>query len=1137
MSSAADQATIKFSEIWDRECVEGSAIAPGLAATATAVRDELDIDPYTNEPTGWPIHEALGWEPPSRFWQTRKPHRFGAGAFLYQESGQVWQIKPANPRIDRAKGKPIKYETPKGAGSRAYLPPINRWALRRICRRNRGAIAGKRKLSPAQVFGVARAGIKAAGGFWAWVEATPALLIIVTEGGKKALSLLSQGYIAIALTGCNGGYQRVGEPRPKGTDGKRPAKDRRPIELTPDMAAFATKGRPITIAFDEDAKPETRRKVASACNRFGRLLARAGCKVAIARWDLAIGKGIDDVAAAHGPAAVDLILGAAIPLPHWQENRVYQGALAAKTEAPLGKYRPNLRVNVRDLAAAIAPDSIPQTGVVALVGGMGTAKTKLVARLINALAERGTPKVVSLGHRITLQRQLCTRLGLSYLGDCDRGARRLIDPSGNPATGVGLCVDSVLAIAEADFPPGEFDLVLDEFDQVLAHAIIGRTCLEDRALILQKLLWLIQNARRVILASATASEHDIDAICAVRGEQPWILQNDYQGARFPVQLFTNTPGISGTHSEAFAQVWNALRDALSEGRRVWVATDQKAIARQIAAAAQFQWGLSADETLVFSEDTRGEPRQKAFADAGPDAFIAANPGVRLVICTPSLTSGVSSEGDNFDLVFGFFMGQTISPTDAIQSLGRVRPPVPRIVFAALHGKGGDIDSWNAIEYRGQQHLRSEMIAAALRDRGLMGKIDSTSPWAAYAVAARVDRNVAMRSFCSHLRAGLGVMGHPVEFNPVTVKSAATHPDIAEAKRLGADLHHQAIAAAGNLDPDTYGEISGGKRAIDYSQVCGVAKYEIARFYRAANELDPGGDEWELAFDRIDAEAVRLDRNGRRRRQIRRLEGILYQGMTLAGDRRRIDEMTGDGQRAVLAGDLPRDQLATAAMERLGVPDFLLSIWGKGNEWTAATPSVVAMSQKLMAARDQVKLALGFAIHPKMPPTQVIGMLLESLAIATKSRQVTIDGKRARAYAIDRERFGSQGDPDRAPHEIYSALLNRAERHVSKGFQPCTHPLYSAIIGGVCSPAPEQDQVPPPPEPEPLPDAPPPAIEPPEPATAPAPPPSMDQIKAFLGAKTVIFGRARVYRDIEILGHDLVALAQRWGFKVAPAIAV
>ena len=140
---------------------------------------------FVEDQGNWETHETLGLSV-SRFWETRAPHNFGTLAIFKNEDGSTWQGKPENPIIGK-NGKPQRYQAPRNQGSRAYLPPIPS-SIR--------ALIGTR-------YSVE---VPTTGSFWDWLSDHP-LEIIVTEGGKKALSLLSQGYIAIAVYGVNAGYR------------------------------------------------------------------------------------------------------------------------------------------------------------------------------------------------------------------------------------------------------------------------------------------------------------------------------------------------------------------------------------------------------------------------------------------------------------------------------------------------------------------------------------------------------------------------------------------------------------------------------------------------------------------------------------------------------------------------------------------------------------------------------------------------------------------------------------------------------------------------------------------------------------------------------------------------------------------
>ncbi|HEY9664357.1 MAG TPA: DUF3854 domain-containing protein, partial [Allocoleopsis sp.] len=174
----------QFSSAIEQEFIHGSAIDPLLfAASVQVVPDVI----YGNgEVLETPIHDALNWKY-TRFWVNKRSIALVA-ALLLNEDGSCWQSKLSQPRVDK-KGKAFKYETPVGNGSRAFLPHIPPAIRQRIADRY-------------------RVEVPLDGSFWNWLYYHPELPIVWTEGGKKALSLLSLGYIAIALYGVNGGYTK-----------------------------------------------------------------------------------------------------------------------------------------------------------------------------------------------------------------------------------------------------------------------------------------------------------------------------------------------------------------------------------------------------------------------------------------------------------------------------------------------------------------------------------------------------------------------------------------------------------------------------------------------------------------------------------------------------------------------------------------------------------------------------------------------------------------------------------------------------------------------------------------------------------------------------------------------------------------
>ncbi|BAB78299.1 DUF3854 domain-containing protein (plasmid) [Anabaena sp. FACHB-709] len=186
-------------------------------------------------------------------------------------------------------------------------------------------------------------------GFWycVWKHNIP---VTITEGAKKAASLLSQGHAAIGLAGINGGYYKTkklenpidNEIKPNVTESdavielleiesdevevvdENQADNAQPQGhpthfLHPELAVFATKGRDFKICFDFDTKPETKRNVDAATLRTGQLLEATGGKVSVISLP-GPDKGVDDFIVERGREAFDQLLAQSLPLEQWNDK-------------------------------------------------------------------------------------------------------------------------------------------------------------------------------------------------------------------------------------------------------------------------------------------------------------------------------------------------------------------------------------------------------------------------------------------------------------------------------------------------------------------------------------------------------------------------------------------------------------------------------------------------------------------------------------------------------------------------------------------------------------------------------------------------------------------------------------------------
>ena len=160
------------------------------------------------------------------------PYRDAEGVFNCYK-----RTRPHKPRM--VKGKPVKYESPKGKSNRLY--------------------------------------------FTGGTYDDPLQMVYITEGEKCALALNQLGLNAIGLTGVYGW-------KVKGKE-----------QLIPDFDEVALDGQQIVIVFDYDPKPETQRKVDKAKHRLAALLKQRGAAVLEINLPPAKGggkQGIDDYLAA-----------------------------------------------------------------------------------------------------------------------------------------------------------------------------------------------------------------------------------------------------------------------------------------------------------------------------------------------------------------------------------------------------------------------------------------------------------------------------------------------------------------------------------------------------------------------------------------------------------------------------------------------------------------------------------------------------------------------------------------------------------------------------------------------------------------------------------------------------------------------
>ncbi|MBW4662314.1 MAG: DUF3854 domain-containing protein [Drouetiella hepatica Uher 2000/2452] len=920
-----------FSLKIEQEFTQGSGIAPELFQAAVHLCQDLETTATGDVET--PIHEALNWHY-TRFGQ--RSRELLQAALLLNEDNSCWQAKLSRPLMDSIKGKARKYEAPKGKGSRTFLPPVPPTIRQRIADR----------------YGVE---VPMTGSFWDWLAAHPEIQIIITEGGKKALSLLSLGYVAIALYGVNGGYR-------KGVDGTR--------TLIADLERFALPDRSLCLAFDQDAAATTRHRVNVALFRFSALLKAQGCAVTIATWDGQQGKGVDDLIVNQGAEAWAQFYQAALSVEHWQIWQRLEGRLT---------YPAHLRLNAQDLSQLQWTD-LPQTGILAIASGKGTGKTKLIAQTI-----QGQEKVLAAGHRVALMRNLSARLRLEYRGDLDKVKGQFITNAGYTLR-MGFCVDALLAINPAQF--AGCVLVLDEVVQVLRHLLTSSTCAQDgkRPALLARLRQIIAVAKQVIIADADLDNASIHYIQALRGEDHdvFLIRNDYQAEGYAARLID-----CADRSAIVADLVDHM-GTVAPGQLPFVVTDSKAMSKAIARLLLKQCP-DLRVLLINSETSSGE-LERSFMQS-PDVVLEQEE-YDVIICSPSVATGVSIEAQGkISRVYGLFTGVSSTDADMAQALGRVREPVERVIWCAKAGSNFSkvSRSTNALELK--RHLQDltsttiSLVRSSLRE-DIAGAIVSydwqSDPHVNLYAGISAAQNFSMYHLREALQVRLRYEGHQVR-----LVEQQSHPVmkllLRQTTQENRELDAEAIVSAADL---TFAEVLvlENKESTSPAEQLAISKFYLKEFY---------------GLEGLTVEDVLWDREGRRRAEILNLEAQLFPQMAIERTVKPIEKQA-QWQQGYCLWDLAPVELRRRLRQMLGFEGLIEQLQG-GWEWTKH--DLAGYAAKARALASEIKLALNFTISDRVSDVQIVHQLLLQLGLRVRfcrwSRSAAGHlGEKLRVYKLD-----------------------------------------------------------------------------------------------------------------------------------------
>ncbi len=955
----------------------------------------------------------------------------------------IWGcFKPDRPR--RGENKVIKYEHPPktATGLFALKVPLTLWqaiAHRAGVEINTEDIDYPTGTLPERSWGD--------GGFWQWLNNHPEVPLCITEGAKKAGALLSAGYGTVALPGINSGYRT-----PKDATGKRIGKSHLIPQLAKLTApkrkiylVFDRDSQPKTIKAVDAAIKKTgyllqkagcQVKVVTWDSKLGKgvddLIANKGRsyfdKAYEAALDLETWKATSwtkltypfdlevnsrylpelDISSEHKIVGIKSAKGTG-------KTQLLTEVVTEAMQRGLGEgLSPGVSPGVympRGLPAAHSRRSssddnwdasrpqrhstlkeckVPSYEVCSTEE---TSATQLrasgrwgVSPVQEAIAQK--QKVLVIGHRVQLVKELCQRFGLNYVSEVDLSKSGL---------GYGLCIDSLHSFSQARFDPDEWTdslVIIDEVEQVLWHALNSATCKERRVEILKSFKTLIQNVvssqGQLYLADADLSDISLDYLISLSGLniKPYIINNSWQNNSASSWQVYNYSGKSPN------KLVSNLEAHVQQGGKPLICLSAQKLTSKWGTQtleAYLEQKFPQKKILRIDSESLADPQHPAYG-----CITKLEPVLKqydIVLASPSIETGISIASKHFTSVWAIAQG--IQAENAVrQTLSRLRHNVPRHLWCAkfsFNKIGNGSTSIPALLSSNQRFTQLNIRLLQQSDFAYFDDLDtgfqaeSLLCWAKMAVRF----NASAINYRDSILAGLKAEGHQIidaaEYKQPSKIESNDNCLIAAITEISTQNYLaecSAIACCSDLSPRQYQNLK--KKLIkSLSDRRKLRKYEIQQRY----------------FLPVTPELVSLDDDGWYQKI--RLHYFLTVGRPYLADRDTIvaRKLIQQGNGSLFLPDFNKSQLGAiiGTLEILGLPILLQDCTRELRNIDIDLQSLAAIAHN---NRREIKTILNIGIAKNYTPITIVSRLLNKIGCKIKCvRSQTQNRKRIRVYQI------------------------------------------------------------------------------------------------------------------------------------------
>ena len=354
-------------------------------------------------------------------------------------------------------------------------------------------------------------------------------------------------------------------------------------------------------------------------------------------------------------------------------------------------------------------------GVHLVKSAIGTGKTAVVEALVKAHPEQS---VLFTTHLISLVESAATRLDLCSYNTCDNYDLQI-------ESRLAICLNS-LGKLTANAPLRDYDIVIiDEIEQVLARLT---SKIDQKPLVFSVLQHIMRHAKTLICLDAHLSKTTVQLIQATCPYKQVVVHINHHTP-------TNKRRIILHDSAESVQL--AAMKALDERLTAYLTFNSKADA--FKTFSTLKAAFPDKKGLYIASDNAGDAANQAF-------FKDVNTVSKeydYLVCTPSVSTGVSIDNGHFDFVGGIFLSNINTANDCMQALGRVRDKEVRHVYCEKRQANHPLDA-DSITARWLSTHQHDLNLMNLTDKG--ARVLMHTDYERLCLSVAQNRNASLNDF-------------------------------------------------------------------------------------------------------------------------------------------------------------------------------------------------------------------------------------------------------------------------------------------------------------------------------------------------------------------------------------------------------